>query len=213
MGNIKKICIAVMIIMAVVSFINLFGLNAAGISVCLGVMFFFVNKAMEKQAFSGSGFDIKAIESNLKVKSIWFWIVMPLIMDAICILLAILLLPDYIDHVLARTENFVSFDKIGLLVVQLAVLALGEEIAWRAFFQKQLQKVLSIAQAIIISSVLFSLGHFTSKNLNIVAYDIFFVFINSVLYGIVFHKTNNAWISGISHFSANLLSVIVLMFL
>lgn len=47
----------------------------------------------------------------------------------------------------------------------------------------------------------------------IVAYDISFVFINSILYGIIFYKTNNAWISAISHFIANLFSVIVLVFL
>lgn len=36
---------------------------------------------------------------------------------------------------------------------------------------------------------------------------------NSVLYGIIFLKTNNAWMSAISHFSANLFSIIVLVFL
>ncbi|HBC29880.1 MAG TPA: CPBP family intramembrane metalloprotease, partial [Clostridiales bacterium] len=47
----------------------------------------------------------------------------------------------------------------------------------------------------------------------IVTYDIFFVFINSILYGIIFYKSKNAWISAISHFAANLFSVIVLVFI
>lgn len=89
----------------------------------------------------------------------------------------------------------------------------AEEIAWRAFFQKQLNKALPIVPVLLISSLLFALGHLREGSTIIVAYDIFFVFINSILYGIIFYKSNNAWISGISHFVANLFSVIVLVFL
>ena len=116
-------------------------------------------------------------------------------------------------NVLARTEVFVSFDKVVIMIFQLALLALGEEIAWRAFFQKQLSKALPIIPTLLISSVLFAIGHFNQGNAVIVLYDVFFVFINSVLYGIIFRKTNNAWISAISHFVANLFSIIVLVFL
>lgn len=202
-----------MIAMAVISFTNLFGISVAGISVFIGVAFFFVNKATEKQLFAGSGLDFKAIGTSLKEKSIWFWIAMPIIMDVVSITLSKLFLPEYIDHVLARAGNLVSFNAGIFLIVQLIVLALGEEIAWRAFFQKQLQKALPIAPALIISSILFALGHIASGNFTIVAYDVFFVFVNSILYGVIFNKTNNAWISTISHFAANLFSVIVLVFL
>jgi membrane protease YdiL (CAAX protease family) len=99
------------------------------------------------------------------------------------------------------------------MIIQLAFLALGEEIAWRAFFQRQLSKALPIIPTLLISSLLFAVGHFNQGDAVIVLYDVFFVFINSVLYGIIFHKTNNAWINAISHFVANLFSIIVLVFL
>jgi len=213
MQNIKRMPLIAMIIMAFVSFSNLLGLNIAGLSVLIGVAFFFVNKAFEKQPFRHSGLDIKEIGTNLKDRKIWIWVALPLIMDAVSIVISKLFLPEYIAHVLARTEIFVSFDKITLLVFQLAVLALGEEIAWRAFFQKQLYKTLPIMPVLIISSVLFAFGHFSDGNIIIVMYDIFFVFINSILYGIIFYKSKNAWTSAISHFAANLFSVIVLVFL
>lgn len=201
------------ILMAILSFANLFGLSIAGMSVIIGIVFFFINKTLEKQPFKNSGLDIKSIGISLRSKKIWLWILLPLIMDAVSITIAKLFLPGYIDHVLARTEIFVSFDKMIVMVVQLAVLALGEEIAWRAFFQKQLSRVFPIMPVILISSVLFALGHLTDGNAVIVIYDIFFVFINSILYGIIFNKSNNAWVSAISHFIANLFSVIILVFL
>jgi membrane protease YdiL (CAAX protease family) len=191
----------------------MFGLTIAGIAVVVGVVFFFINKASEKQPFEGSGLDIGAIKTNFRDKSIWFWIALPIIMDAVSITISKQFLSEYIEHVLARTEVFVSFDKIVIMIIQLAFLALGEEIAWRAFFQRQLSKALPIIPTLLISSLLFAVGHFNQGDAVIVLYDVFFVFINSVLYGIIFHKTNNAWINAISHFVANLFSIIVLVFL
>ncbi|NLL69977.1 MAG: CPBP family intramembrane metalloprotease [Epulopiscium sp.] len=213
MQNIKKTSFIGIILMTILSFSNLFGLKIAGIAVFVGVVFFFVNKASEKQSFEGSGLDISAIRTNFKDKTIWFWIVLPIIMDAVSITISKLFLPEYIEHVLARTEVFVSFDKIVIMIIQLAFLALGEEIAWRSFYQRQLNKALPIIPTLLISSVLFAIGHFNQGDAVIVLYDVFFVFINSVLYGIIFHKTNNAWISTMSHFVANLFSVIILVFL
>ncbi len=211
MQNIKKISLIAIILMAILSFSNLLGLKIAGLAVVVGVILFFVHKASEKQPFEGSGLDIGAIRINFKDKSIWFWIALPIIMDAVAIAISKLLLPEYLEHVLARTEAFVSFDKVLILIIQLAFLALGEEIAWRAFFQKQLNKALPIIPTLLISSLLFAIGHFNQGNAVIVLYDALFVFINCVLYGVIFHKTNNAWISAISHFVANLFSIIILV--
>ncbi len=60
-------------------------------------------------------------------------------MDIVSITISRLFWPQYIEHVLARTEGFISFNKIILLIFQLAVLAIGEEIAWRAFFPKPIK--------------------------------------------------------------------------
>lgn len=215
MLNIKKTktTLIAMIIMGTLSFSNLVGLKIAGISVIIGIVFFFVNRNIEKQSYKDAGLDISSIKTDFKKRSIWLWVALPLIMDAVSITISKLFLPEYIEHVLARTQIFLSFDKVIIMVLQLAILALGEEIAWRAFFQKQLNKVFPIVHTLLISSILFGLGHITKGDTFIVIYDIFFVFINSILYGIIFYKSNNAWVSSISHFIANLFSVIVLVFL
>ena len=213
MANIKKIFLLTMIVMTIVSFAPIFGLSIAGISVIVGIVLFFINNALEKKTAAENELDEKEIGANLKDKTIWFWIVLPLVMNVVCIGLAKFILPEYIEHLFARTVLVISFDKILLLVIQLAVLALGEEIAWRAFFQKQLNKAFSIVPALIITSIIFALGHIAEGNSVVVIYDIFFIFVNSVIYGVIFHKTNNAWISATSHFIANLFSILVIVFL
>jgi len=211
--KLETVPLLIIIVMAGLSFTNLVGLRIAGAAVVLGVAFFFIAKAYEKQSSTDSGLDIQTIKDSFKERRIWLWIALPLIMDAVSITASKLFLPEYIEHVLARTEIFVSFDKVAVMVFQLAFLALGEEIAWRAFFQNRLSKALPIVPALVISSALFAIGHVSPGSTNIVLYDISFVFINSILYGVIFYKTNNAWVSALSHFIANLFGIIVLVLL
>ncbi|SES46335.1 CAAX protease self-immunity [Psychrobacillus sp. OK032] len=206
-------CLIAMIAMTAVSFANFWGFSIAGISIIIGIVFFFINGNLEKNVAADTGLNAKAIGTSLKNKTIYFWVFLPLILNVVCIVLAKLVLPEYIEHLYGRTEFVVSLDKIMFLVLQLAILALGEEIAWRAFFQKQLSKALPVIPTLIVTSIIFAFGHIVDGNLIVVAYDIFFIIINSVLYGVIFYKTNNAWISAISHFIANLFSIILISFL
>ena len=181
----NKISIVAVLVMAIISFSNFFGYPLAGLSIIIGVLFFFIKSILERNIASENTLNTRAIGEILKEKSIWFWIFLPLIMNIICFALATLFLPDFIDHIYGRTEMIVSVNMVVLLILQLAIFALGEEIAWRGFFQKQLSKWLPIIPTLILTSILFSLGHFAVGNMAVVSYDIFFIFINSVLYGIV----------------------------
>lgn len=207
--TIKRLPLMVIIAMVILSFTNLLGLNIAGASIILGVIFFFINKTIDKQPMRDSGLDIRSIGANLKDKKIWFWIALPLIIHAVSIVISIIFLPQYIEYETARAGSIVSIELSVSSVLQFLVFALGEEIAWRAFFQKQLSKVLPVIPVLIFSSLLFSLGHFKVGNPIVVAYGLLIIFINSFLYGMVFHKTKNAWVSTISHFIANIFEVII----
>jgi len=213
MKNIKGMTLFALVLMALVSFSNLVGLRIAGISVVIGVIFFFVTRSRDRQLLTEAGLDLKALKKNFRDRSLWFWIALPLIMDAISIAISKFFFPEFIEHLLARTEILVSFDILAVMVVQLAILALAEEIAWRAFFQNQVNKGFSVIPAILLTSVIFAFGHLAQGNIAVVMYDLFFVFINSAIYGIIFAKTNNAWASALAHFMANLASIIFLVFL
>lgn len=210
MHSIKKLPLVAMILMAILSFSNLFGVKVAGASVVIGIVVFFIHKAKERQSFAECGCDIRSIGRNLKDKSVWVWMALPLLANVLSLVIAKFILPEYAEQILTRSGAILSYDKAALLVFQLAALSLGEEIAWRAFFQNQLNKALPVLPALILTSVFFGLGHVSEGNILIVLYDVFFVFVNSLFYGMVFQKTKNAWASGISHFAANLLAVVLL---
>lgn len=204
----KNISFVVMIVMGIVSVSTFWGFSFAGVAVIIGIVFFFINTTREDDSLR-----FKSIGTHLRDKSLWFWIALPVIVNVVCNVLAIFFLPDFFEHIKSRTDFIFSVSQLLFVVLQFAFFALGEEIAWRGFFQKQLNKQLPIIPTLIVTSILFSLCHFQTGDVAVVSYDLFFIFINSIIYGIIFYKTNNAWISAISHFIANLSAFIMMSFL
>lgn len=217
MKKTSKLAVISMIFMTIFSLTSLFKIEIGGkkiglasITLIIGIVAFFVTRKTNDDVNEGLNF--KNIFSLLKDKKLIIWVLMPTIMNIICFLIAKFFIPEFITHLKARTD-FLPFSMIPVLLVQLIVFALGEEIAWRAFFQKQISKMLPYVPSLIISAALFSLCHLNPGNITVVTYDLLFVFINAVFYGIVFKKTDNACISTIAHFIANLFGTVAIMFL
>ncbi len=213
LSNIKMLPLFAMLSMFVLSFANCMGFNISGFVIPVGVIFFFINKAIEKESDEKSGLDIKHLRSNLKDRRIWIWILLPLLINVINVSISKTFLPEYIEYETTRAGAFVSIELSVQSALLFLVFALGEEIAWRAFFQKQLGKVLHIVPVILFTSLLFTVGHFKSGDLSLVMYGMIFTFINSCLYAIVFYKTNNAWVSTLAHYLANMFEVLLYVML
>jgi hypothetical protein len=71
---------------------------------------------------------------------------------------------------------------------------LGEEIVFRGLVQGRLQWVMKPHYAIALSSIVFALMHIAQGESKIVALDLTTIFIDSVIFGILFYKTKNIYI-------------------
>ena len=214
MEKLNKSVIILLIVMLILSLTNFLYikvngevLKLAGISVIVGIIAYFTTRKTNEVITSG--LDIKKCWSSFKDVKVILLSITPVLLQIVCVMVAKRFLPEYIEHLSNRT-NFINSSEIIKTILILAVAALGEEIAWRAFFQKQTTKIIKFIPSLVITSVLFSLGHFNFNNPLIVIYDLIFVFIDSIFYGLVFKKTDNAWCSWISHFVANIIAVIVI---
>lgn len=217
MKKTSKFVMIPLIIMAIISLLCLLKIEVGGerlplasFTLIIGIVAFFVTRKTNED--KNEGLNHRTILSLLINKKIIILIFMPMIMNVICLLIAKLFVPEFIEHLTART-GFLAINMIPVLIVELIIAALGEEIAWRAFFQKQISKILPFGPALIISSALFSICHFNQGNAIVVIYDLLFVFINAIFYGIILKKTDNAFISTIAHFLANLFGTVAIMFL
>lgn len=206
-----------LVVMSLLSITALFGMQVgntslAGISVFFGVVYFFIHKRRHNIPREASGLDFRSFCRTLRNKSIWLWILLPIGFDIIAIGMSKLIVPEYLSHIISRVDGVLSFDKLAILIPQLLIFALGEEIAWRALFQKLSAKYMPFTPALLLTSLLFAIGHAAEGSTTVVLYDLLFVFLNSAVYGLVFRKTDNAYVSTISHFLSNLFcSVIVIM--
>lgn len=219
-NNMKKTHKSVMIpliIMTIISLLCLFKIEIGGerlqlasFTLIIGIVAFFVTRKTNDD--KSEGLNYKTIFALLKNKNIIILIFMPLVMNVMSLLIAKLFVLEFIEHLTARTD-FLAFNMLPVLIVELVIAALGEEIAWRAFFQKQVSKIFPFVPSLIVSSALFSICHFNQGSAIVVTYDLVFICINAIIYGVIFKKTDNAFISTISHFIANLFGTVSIMFL
>lgn len=212
MNKKERLSFIAILLMTVFSFSGLLILfndnimNFASITLLIGIVFYFITREPEEKA----GMSLKTIPQLLKDWKTILLILLPIAADIICNAIARLFLPEFIEHLSERTD-FLSFDKILFLLVELVIAALGEEIAWRGFFLNRISKKIQLIPALLISAILFSLCHFSMGSIVVVLYDLLFITIDAVLYGLVYKRTNNIIVSTISHLLSNLFSVFIML--
>ncbi len=139
-------------------------------------------------------------------------ILLPVVSGVVAVLLSKLVMPAFYIHVLERTKPILIFNKLPLLIVQLLILSLAEEVVFRGVLQARISTWIRPAYAIAAASFFFSIAHYSSGAINIVLYDLFFIFVDSILYGIIFEKTKSVWACWSSHFLANAVGVAIVLF-
>lgn len=212
MNKSKKISLIAIVFMTIFSFagfLKLFNeniVNLSSITLLIGIVAYFITKEPEEK----DAMSLKTIPGLFKDWKVILLVLTPIISALICYVSAKLFVPEFLEHLAGRTD-FLSFDKIAIMVVELIVAALGEEIAWRGFFLNQLSKKISFVPSLLISACLFAICHISAGSVVVVIYDLLFIVIDAILYGLVYKKTNNIIVSTISHFSANLFSVLIIL--
>ena len=178
---------------------------AAAVIHAAGLACFFIIEGIEKTPDSESGLSFKRFFSDLKKPG-----VMPLILFMILLSPAEMLLSKavfgraYIDHALGRID-VPGLDQLPLLLFSQTVSVLGEEIEFRAFFVGKGMKRFSFWPAAIVGAVIFAAAHYTAGAAGIVAWDVGGIFIDAILFAILYRRTGNCLISFIPHFLNNMI--------
>ena len=177
---------------------------AAAIHVA-GLACFFVIESVEKTPDSASGLSFKRFFPDLKKP----WVI-PLILFMLVLSPAEMLLSRavfgsaYIDHVLGRV-NVPGLDQLPLLLFNQIVSVLGEEIEFRAFFVGKGMKRFSFWPVAIVGAVLFAAAHYAAGPAGIVAWDLAGIFIDAILFAILYRRTGNCLVSFVPHFLNNMI--------
>ena len=205
--NIKLITLlgmAAMIIAVAVKAATSSMIAAAAIHVA-GLACFFIIEGIEKTPDSESGLSFKRFFSDLKKPWVIPLILIMLVMSPAEMLLSKAVFGNaYIDHVLGRV-NVPGLDQLPLLLFNQIVSVLGEEIEFRAFFVGKGMKRFSFWPVAIAGAVLFAAAHYAAGPAGIVAWDLAGIFIDAILFAILYRRTGNCLISFIPHFLNNMI--------
>ena len=202
--TITLIGMAVMIIAVAVKAATASVIAAAAIHAA-GLACFFIVEGIEKTPDAESGLSFKRFFSDLKKP----WVI-PLILFLLVLSPAEMLLSKavfgraYIDHVLGRI-SVPGLDQLPLLLFTQIVSVLGEEIEFRAFFVGKGMKRFSFWPVAIAGAVIFAAAHYAAGPAGIVARDLGGIFIDAILFAVLYRKTGNCLISFIPHFLNNMI--------
>ncbi|EOO12393.1 MULTISPECIES: CPBP family intramembrane glutamic endopeptidase [Bacillus] len=179
-----------------------------GLVFILPIVYFLIERMARKRTRESIGFNRKNILSDLKHS--WpLVILVGVILQVIYFLLYKNIFPEVLDHVLERADFIEAIN--GNLLFTLLILALGEEITFRGLVQGRLNWLIKPVYSILLSSIIFTLMHISIGNFIVVLIDLITVFIDSMIFGVIFYKTKNIYISWIAHASANIVAVLLMM--
>jgi uncharacterized protein len=198
MGNSRK-GLAALMIFAILALSPL-----SGLAIIFAIVFIVYER---RKNIGDSVFTFHWEKTKEDIRKYWWLVLLPLASVIGQIMFAHYAMPTFNEHVMNRVEPMLQMGTLFILIPQLLILAYGEELAFRGFAQEKLANLINPKIAIILVSFLFAVGHLSIGPAGVVMYDIGFVFVDSILYGVIFLKTKNIYITTISHFLANVAGI------
>lgn len=181
-----------------------------GIMAIAPIIYFLVERKVRKRTKEEIGF--RTANFSEKMKQSWMLILfVGIVMQLFYLFSYQNIFPQVLEHVLGRVPLDFS-DLNPILFLSIVLLAFGEEIVFRGLIQARLSKLMPVWVAILVTSLLFAVMHIATGETTVVMVDLMSVFIDSVLFGIIFAKTRSIYIATLAHILANsvaLLSIYV----
>lgn len=202
----KKPFIEMMIIVVLMLISAFFFPQLKGLFAIIPIIYFLIERKIRKRTRENIGLNLTNLGSDFR--KVWLLILVSIVLQVFYFIIYKNVFPEVFAHVLERTSLIESFN--GKLILSLLILALGEEIAFRGLVQKRLGWVMKPIYAIFLTSVLFALMHISSGDSLVVIIDLTTVFIDSVLFGVIFYKTNNIYMSWVAHAIGNIISALLI---
>ncbi len=176
----------------------------AGYSVFVGIACFFIVEAVTKARGAESGLRFQTVLEDIKKPGVLLWMLLPIVSAIATLVVGDLMFSgSFASHVVGRTSSMLAFDKLPLLICQVSIAALGEEIAFRGFFVGKAMKLVPFWPCAVVSSLVFAVGHIAVGNVGLVVYDVAAVFIDSIIYAVIYRKSGNCLVCTISHILCN----------
>lgn len=181
---------------------------ARSITLALPAVILLIDRRRTGKSWVEIGLKAQGVLEDLDGAKKWVFLV-AFVSQILTFVLAQYWVPDFISHLIGRLPM-----DIRQLVPTFFALLIGtflEELIFRGYIQTRLQAFGSARFAIVTTSVLFAGMHMAKGAAGVVAFDLFWIFVDSLIYGIIFYKTKNLFVSWIAHFASDVVGLAVIL--
>lgn len=204
----NRILIETVLVMLVALGGMLFVPGAKAIFALLPIAYLLVEARLRRRSWSELGFKFRTLWQDLR--AVWVWFVLAaFVSQALTVFWARAYFPEFIEHVRARLP-FDDGMSWAVLLPVLAISILGEELTYRSLFQGRLAPFIGGAASIVVVSLLFGLAHFSPGPAAVLAVDLGLVFVDSILYGVIYARSNNLVLAWAAHLLGDIVGLVLI---
>lgn len=182
------------------------------VAILIPIAYLILERYLRKRTKQELGFNFKATTGDMKQN--WHWVLLvAVVLPLAFTLVGKFFVPEYFSHLMQRVSPYVKIDPQNLdkVFLQLLFLAFGEEIAFRAFLQGRLSMFISPTLSIFIASAVFAGVHYSPGAPLVVGVDLLSVFADSLVFGFLYKRSKNVYLTTVAHFLGNSLGIVILI--
>jgi uncharacterized protein len=179
--------------------------------ILLVIVYLIVEGLLRHRSWADNGFSFRTIPTGFKKTWIWCLIV-AFGTQALFLVIGRFLYPDLLSYAVKRAPVDVS-SLTPALFITLAISTFEEEFLFRAVFQNRMGKWVAPVIAVVGVSAVFALVHISPGAALVVGVHLFSVFVDSLVFGVIFLRSRNVFVSWIPHYVADVFSILVILLL
>lgn len=199
----------IVIVMGLYLFVALFVKGLALIISFLLLLYILVEARLRHRTWADYGFSLRSIPAGIRKTLGWALLVI-FGTQVFFVFGEYFFLPDVFQHIAAR----LPFDLNAInasLVITLVIGTFLEELVFRALFQNRLSAFVSPGAAIALAALAFALAHYSPGPALVVCVDLLSVFVDGVIYGLIYQRSRNIFVSWIPHFLGDVVALCLLL--
>ena len=180
------------------------------IFVLLPIAYLLIERRIRNRTWADLGFKFNTFWADLRAN--WFWFVLVgVISQPAWFLIERAIDPEIIDHIVARLPFPPTAGGLLVYAIPLAIVLIGEELTHRTLIQGRLTPFIGTTAAIAVASLVFGISHYSPGPFAIVAVDISSIVFDSILFGIIYARSNNLIVSWAAHLLGDILGLVFLI--
>ena len=180
------------------------------IFVLLPIAYLLIERRIRNRTWADLGFKFNTFWTDLRAN--WFWFVLVgVISQPVWFLVLRAVAPEIVDHIVERLPFPPTAGGLFVYAIPLAIALIGEELTHRTLIQGRLAPFIGTTAAIAVASLVFGISHYSPGPFAIVAVDISSIVFDSILFGIIYARSNNLIVSWAAHLIGDILGLIFLI--